>query len=327
METNNKLYQIEEVVKLIKKGNPLVLAGNENQLKKLPQGNWIGGTIPYFMDTTGGCFDKNKIFVTDFSDLAIEYKIRSYKSNEIESIMTDRYENGFSFILLPCFSDILSHYALTTPKMSKLYDTPLLGWVTGIDLNEIGDKTPKTIIGLDGQVFDNQAVVLHVKLPDNLTAGVEIINIFSQGNGDVITVENDGFEFSECLINGKKTNLVQYVKEKNIDIKLPLVADYSGAKLNISFQQVNEEEQKVLFYAPLHKGIEYRLAKPVENYVSSFKSMVPEDINVAISCNCILNYLYSELDGKKTGLMRGPFTFGEIAYILVNQTLVYLRTL
>ena len=42
------------------------------------------------------------------------------------------------------------------------------------------------------------------------------------------------------------------------------------------------------------------------------------------SCNCILNYLYSELEGKKTGGITGPITFGEIAYQLLNQTMVYL---
>ena len=42
------------------------------------------------------------------------------------------------------------------------------------------------------------------------------------------------------------------------------------------------------------------------------------------SCNCILNYLYGDLEGKKTGGFTGPVTFGEIAYILLNQTLVKL---
>jgi hypothetical protein len=34
--------------------------------------------------------------------------------------------------------------------------------------------------------------------------------------------------------------------------------------------------------------------------------------------------VYPKLEGKKTGDFKGPFTFGEIAYILVNQTLVNL---
>lgn len=45
---------------------------------------------------------------------------------------------------------------------------------------------------------------------------------------------------------------------------------------------------------------------------------------MGFACNCILNYLYSELEGKKVPTMLGPMTFGEIAYQLLNQTLVYL---
>ena len=32
-----------------------------------------------------------------------------------------------------------------------------------------------------------------------------------------------------------------------------------------------------------------------------------------------------KLEGKKTGAFTGPITFGEIAYQLLNQTLVYLE--
>lgn len=34
--------------------------------------------------------------------------------------------------------------------------------------------------------------------------------------------------------------------------------------------------------------------------------------------------MYAHLEGKKTGAIKGPMTFGEIAYILLNQTMVYL---
>jgi hypothetical protein len=53
---------------------------------------------------------------------------------------------------------------------------------------------------------------------------------------------------------------------------------------------------------------------------------VPSDIgDVEFSCNCILNYLYGELEGKRTGALKGPMTFGEVAYQLLNQTMVYLK--
>ncbi|WP_275097979.1 DUF6976 family protein [Sedimenticola hydrogenitrophicus] len=38
----------------------------------------------------------------------------------------------------------------------------------------------------------------------------------------------------------------------------------------------------------------------------------------------ILNFLHLGLEGKRTADITGPFTFGEIAYQLLNQAQVYL---
>ena len=42
------------------------------------------------------------------------------------------------------------------------------------------------------------------------------------------------------------------------------------------------------------------------------------------ACNCVLNYLHGQLEGRRTGTVLGPMTFGEIAYQLLNQTMVYI---
>jgi len=44
-----KLFGLQDVTKMINTGHRMILAGDEELLKKLPKGNWIGGTIPYFM--------------------------------------------------------------------------------------------------------------------------------------------------------------------------------------------------------------------------------------------------------------------------------------
>jgi hypothetical protein len=155
-----------------------------------------------------------------------------------------------------------------------------------------------------------------------------IVNIFSQGDGDTIEFLEDGFIHSRALINGEERFLSDYVTEKQLDIRFPLVADYFGIMVNVSFQKVEEEEKKVHFYAPLFKGMKYKQAKDVGDYVAEFTKQMPTDsANIVFSCNCILNYLYSELEGKKTGGIIGPITFGEVAYQLLNQTLAYLTIL
>jgi len=168
---------------------------------------------------------------------------------------------------------------------------------------------------------------MHVKLPDNKIARTEIINIFQQDlNADEIVFPESGFSAKECLINGKSMLFADYIAQHELDIKLPLVADYSGAQINISFQSIDNEKKEVHFYAPVFKGTVYKQASKITNYRDSFNNSIPKELNsesIEYSCNCILNYLYGELEGNKIAL-NGSMTFGEIAYQLLNQTFVYL---
>ena len=83
---------------------------------------------------------------------------------------------------------------------------------------------------------------------------------------------------------------------------------------------------RVDFYAPVFDDVEYRIAEPVPDYARSFAQSLPGDaLGARWSCNCILNYLYGGLEGQRTGPITGPMTFGEIAYQLLNQTMVYVN--
>ena len=121
-------------------------------------------------------------------------------------------------------------------------------------------------------------------------------------------------------------NLAQYLAQQGIDTRLPLVADYSGAMVNVSFKAVDAAAGRVDFYAPVFDDVEYRIAEPVPDYARSFAQSLPGDaLGARWSCNCILNYLYGGLEGQRTGPITGPMTFGEIAYQLLNQTMVYVN--
>jgi hypothetical protein len=94
--------------------------------------------------------------------------------------------------------------------------------------------------------------------------------------------------------------------------------------INTSFQSV-DAARGVQFYAPVFAGMHYKIAAPIEDYATEFRRRVaPRPRAPLFSCNCILNYLYGQLEGKRTEGFVGPITFGEIAYQLVNQTLVFL---
>jgi hypothetical protein len=167
---------------------------------------------------------------------------------------------------------------------------------------------------------------MHAALPTGHIAEINYVNIFEQGAGDTITFLEDGFSAAEACINGVKRNFADYITQQNLDTRLPLVADYFGARVNVSFQSVDPLKGEVRFYAPVFADVSYKHAKPLQDYVEQFTAMLPLHLSdhPAFSCNCILNYLYSELEGKRTGKITGPATFGEVVYQLLNQTMAYL---
>jgi hypothetical protein len=320
------LFSLAEVASKVAQGKNLVLAGDRALLKEVPAGKWIGGTIPYFMARQGGVFTKEKLFVTELPGDAKSVSIKTYTAETISSVYNDAPENGLSIVIMPGSSPIHSLFALKAPSFQRFATRPLIGWIAGTDVADIGKVIPEVISGTSRLSQRNAAVVMHVGLPANTHASINIVNIFKQGAGDCIMFSEDGFSATDAQVNGVKKSFAEYLLEKKIDTRLPLVADYSGAMINTSFQGVDARANKVSFYAPVFRGVEYRIAAPMPDYVSAFESRLPKFAadTIAFSCNCILNYLYANLEGKRTGTVTGPITFGEIAYQLLNQTLAYV---
>ncbi len=321
------MYKVDEVIDLIQQNKRLLLSGDESLLKQLPKGNWIAGTIPYFMAEEGGVCTKDEIQVTEIPEYAEEIKCITYDIASIKNVYKDGYENGYTVLIIPGLSDAHLSFAINAPDYKQFATKPLIGWISGVQLDELSKVSPKTYFGPDAVLSDKNAVAMHVKLPTTKYAEISITNLFKQGYGDTIEFVESGFCAKEAIINGKLQNFAEYVTLKDIDTRLPLVADYNGIMINISFQNIDCKLGCVKFYAPVFTGMEYQLALPVNNYIEQFTDLIKQQgiEEVAFSCNCILNYLYSELEGKKTGNITGPITFGEIAYQLLNQTMVNLE--
>ncbi len=320
------LYEVEKVEALIRSGNGLLLAGDESLLRRLPAGNWIGGTIPYFMSEVGGLADRKRIFVNELPSGLKCAGIRRYGEADIDRIYADLPENAVGVVIAPATSKVHLSFALNAPTFESFASRPLIGWISGVHLSELGKATPKVFDGTSAQMLEDQAVVMHVALAPRKVAALGILNIFKGGVGSTITFPASGFSAKEVQVDGRPRNLAQYIRETGIDTRLPLVADYCGVSINVSFQEVDEGKGEVRFYAPVFANVAYRPAKPVGDYVKEFVSQLPSGLDgrVAFSCNCILNYLHSALEGKSTGEIVGPITFGEIAYQLLNQTMAYL---
>lgn len=321
--SRNGLQTVADTAEMIARGRVLLLAGDETLLAQLPNGTWIGGTATSFMTEDGGVTDNTRIFVTDVTDIADHVTIKRYTTDELQAISADYPASGFSILIMPAGSDIHARFAKEVQDYPGVFNSPLLGWVSAVDVSAIGKRQPKVFAGTAEAIAD-RAVALHASLKSGKVAHLDIINLFKPGEGDVITFDQQGLScITGCSISGKPASLAQYIRERGIDTKLPLVADYNGAMINVSLQSVDATTGEVRFYAPVFPGVEYRFARPIANYAQEFERF-DQNTATVFSCNCILNFLYAELEGKKTGTFSGPVTFGEIAYMLLNQTLVYL---
>jgi hypothetical protein len=319
------LKSIQETVKDIQSGKRLALAGDETLLAQLPKGNWIGGTIPYFMDIQGGVISRDQIFVQDLTDSTVGATVAFYTAEELQRIPQDAPENGFSILIIPATSRAHVAYAQKAGDFEGLFMHTILGWISGVHLDDLGKVSPKVFNGMTGTASDQDAVVLHCTIPADRMATIGTVNLFTQGTGDTITFEEEGFSVTNCLVNGARKNFAQYLNRMEVDTRLPLVANYAGAMVNVAFQAIQEADAAVDLYAPVFRNVDYRVAAPVKDYIQAFKEALPRNTKAIFSCNCILNFLYSELEGKVTEGIYGPVTFGEIAYQLLNQTLVYLE--
>lgn len=325
MKTQQELMSVSRAAELINAGKYLSIAGDEAALRQLPQGHWIGGTIPYFMAAAGGTVSREQVFVSEVSGFAVPPQLRFYDSATLPQICRNAPDNGYSILIIPAFSATHASFAQNAPNFEEMYMKPLIGWIAGIHLDDLGKTTPKVVLGSTGEFSESDAVVMDVPLPPEKFAQIDIVNLFHPGTGAGIRFQNNGFSAGDCLIGGQVGNLADYLLDKQIDTRLPLVADYSGAMINVSIKSIDREARRVEFYAPVFPGPEYRFAAPVTDYVTAFQAALPRSgLDISFSCNCILNFLNSQLEGKRTGEVTGPMTFGEIGYQLLNQTLVYL---
>jgi hypothetical protein len=319
------LHSLDRAAQIILGGRPVLVAGQEALLAALPRGNWIGGTIPYFMDRDGGVISEDQVFVTELpAELSLD-SVRWYAAGELPAIVRDAPENGLTAIIIPSGSEAHTAYAQGAPGFDGLFMKPIVGWIAGTHLRDLGKARAKVFDGRTGERSTDRAIAMHLGLPLGKLAVVRTVNLFAPGRGETVSFERDGFVVTDCLVDGRRWNFAEYLVERRIDTRLPLVADYSGTKVNVSFQAIDKATRTVSLYAPVFAGVEYRIAAPVADYVRSFEAVMPRDgVAPAFACNCILNFLYSELEHKKTGTITGPVTFGEIAYQLLNQTLVYV---
>ncbi|WP_444462664.1 DUF6976 family protein [Rhodobacter capsulatus] len=321
----NEMLTVAEAAKRIEAGDVMAIAGDESLLAQLPRGAWIGGTTVYFVTEDGGAVVRDKLFCTTFPK-ASGATPRHLWVDELPRIAEGYKPGGVTMIMIPAFSVAHSQFAVDGQTWPGLFDQPLAGWITGVHLDDIGKKAPKVFDGATGKGHDEGAVLCMSPCP-RVSVDLDILNIFAQGNDAKLTFTfaEGGFAAKTATVNGAEVDLARYITDNGLDTRLPLVANYAGALVNVSIQSVDVAAGEVKFYAPVVAGVEYRMANALGSYAQAFAQGAGAAGSGQYSCNCILNYLYGELEGQRTGGFTGPVTFGEIAYILLNQTLVRME--
>lgn len=322
----NALMPLDVAADLIRSGLHLAVAGREAALDQLPVGNWIGGTTPYFMDAGSGVVaDAGSVFVTDISVLD-GVSLTSFGAEDLEQISAQCPDHGFAMTIIPFGSTCHNRFAAEAPHYPQAFLKPTVGWIAGYDLDD-ADARAYVYDGRDGSKYEDRAVVAYASLADDVLFTLDILNIFTPDTGDTIRFAKTGNLQSQCIVNGVETDFAAYIRAQGRDDgALPLIGDFGGAHINASIQSI-DAEATVHLYAPVFPGVDYHFAAPVGDYADAFRTALDgrADQNILWSCNCILNFMFGSLEGQHVGAVAGPVTFGEIAYQLVNQTMVMIR--
>ncbi len=316
------LLKMLDAINLIHSGKLLHIAGSEDLLRKLPKGNWIGGTTEFFVTPDGPVESTSQLFVSEID--AKDFKISIYDESDIQNIADDSFENGYTIVLLPFNSAVHKFYAEKAADFQGMFMKNVLGWVPATNPTRYG-QTPVAVDGLNGEYYSTKAVAMHIGLDSDVELELGIVNIFeADENSPTIEFLEEGFKVKRCLVNGEEMLFSDYINKNGINTKQPIIGEYSGTGINVSFKSVGRDHVK--FYSPIFKDIKYKVSRLNDHYEETCEQTRSNSLNykVLFACNSSLNYWYGHMDGKKLNEFYGPMSVGQIAYQLVNQTVVYI---
>ncbi|MFO1435149.1 MAG: hypothetical protein U1F34_01780 [Gammaproteobacteria bacterium] len=240
------------------------------------------------------------------SGVATAVSIRFYDTGSIHRVAVDAPENGFSIVLIPATSQIHLDYASNAPGYEEMFLKPIAGWVTGVHLDDLGVVHPIVYNGVTGEMARDKALVMHVTLRPEKVATIGIVNTAKQAAATRWCSPKP--DSKQCAAKSMAWNVTSpNTCAKKISISgcrwSPTTRD---RMINVGLQKIDEQSGEVSFYGPVFKNVRYRFAAPVQDYVEAFQHAIPRlDKPVVFSCNCVLNYLYSELAGKQTAHITG----------------------
>ncbi len=319
------ISRLDEVSSIINSGTPIMVAGGADMMRRLPRGNWIGGTTPFILGSADNAQTRDSLFINVMPPEAKLKSIQRYGMGGLHMLPEDVPDNGFTLVIMPTGTLVHQAFAKEAPHYPGIYSKTLSGWVSGSKSGHFSGR-PQVFYGPRGHCMDDEVVAMHMELPENLVASVEMINVFEPEERPIIRFPNDGFITTHATIDGESVNFAEYLTARKANLDYPLLADYCGARINVSIKQYDVASGQVSFYGPLFRNVDYRFAKPVTDMKQKLMNFLPKDgTRPVFSCICVSNYMQGMLQDFPSSNFDGPVAYGEIAHLLLNQTMTYLR--
>lgn len=332
------LHSVEEVAAMIERGDTLILAGDAPLLSSLPKGKWIGGCVSRFIENGKTLLStRDKIFVQNLTDIIQNVKFEVYGPLTIRRIYDDAFDNGFSVIIMPPFTEVANEYSINCTGYSNFAARAVCGWCAVTPLYSEYEQNDESLVyfGKNALPYDDAAIVMHVELPADKYAEIHAFSPFKPEGDDVFIFEENGHQVEYALINGKRQNFRQYLLEQDVDRKHDalivsrkcLACEYEGLIMNVAIRAETEKDcgKYVSLGVPVYKNIPYRFANLDSDLTyEKIKKQFNQNDKIVFSLTCITNYLCPDVFTKYLTEMNGPFTYGEIAYYLLNNATVYV---
>ncbi len=325
----NGIISLDVAAALIQSGRVLVLGGSADVLVNLPSGRWIGGVTHSFLSESGCVSDAIGVHALDLTDYIASPVMQSYSYLSVGSLFEEIPEDGFSFALMPAFSEAHRMFSIYSALEPVELRHRVCGWVAGINLPSRQAEEVFIIDGMTGEIFWDNAVVLHCSLREGYDFCLDVYNPYDEVEGDSFQFSETTFSITDCLVNGAPGNFYDYLRQYAAHDIPTLQAQVGGAKFNVHVA-VDNGMQHVMLTTPVISGIDYRMVRLYEQIGQNClrflsRESVPEGTELVTSLSCLGLFARMCQAGCPRELVPGVFSFGEIAHYLHNEVVVRMR--
>jgi len=276
--------------------------------------------------------EKIKDLMESLRDVRVDFKLRH--DNSFGIILFDGYSNSENFFMEAVYR-------------SGIFPCMIVGGSVGTDL---GLDNPHTYIYANGSVWENQAVIVFIKVKSG-----HRFSIFKTENFEKTT---KSFTILDAHLAARTVEAVyDYDSQQSVNIvdavcayfkcaperimdfmnEYTFAIDIAGEIYLRSVADVNLERKTISFFCDVGKGDTLWIVKSsdfIENTRKDFQAFVAErsaygEIEGGVFFDCILRRLYNEPFLKEANFfsvcpIAGFSTFGELYGININQTLTAL---